>query len=435
MLIVNGDGLQSGIALKDGRCRSEAISMSVRSDLHTSLQQHLHGRKKKGSLRTLHPRAAKSHLREFSSNDYLDLASSPILRALFTRYLESQSSLASTGSRLLSGNSEIAEQIEQEASRFWKSPDALLCSSGYEANVSIFSTIPQAGDCVIYDEFIHASVHVGMKTSRATKKIAFKHNDITQLKTLLNNERNTIYNVFLAVETVYSMDGDTAPLLKIIDAIRECCPRAHLILDEAHATGLFGPSGQGLATALDLDQAPEILMKLHTFGKGAGSTGAIILCDSLVKQYLLNYAKGLIYSTFMSVPAMCLVRASLTMLVTGQTDAARHRLWERIRDSYKLLAALPATSCLTIPDQVQSAIIPILSTHALELSDFLEMKGFRVLPVRYPTVPRGSERVRICLRSDIPLEMIEALVAAIREWILKLELGNTTEKDKCKAKL
>lgn len=389
--------------------------------LRKKMEQQLDARRTNGSLRRLRNTGSieTGKLHEFSSNDYLDLSTSPTLRALFTLYMEQQPSLASTGSRLLSGNSSLAEVIEREASVFWQSQSSILCASGYEANVSIFGTLPQVGDTVIYDELIHASVHVGLKSSRASSKVPFRHNDLEQLRRLLRHEGRKCksHSVFLAIETVYSMDGDVAPLGEIIQIIRRVCPRTHLILDEAHATGVFGPRGEGLATAMNLQNSPEILIRLHTFGKGSAGTGAIILCDDdLVKQYLLNYAKGLIYSTFMSVPALCLTRASLTMLSSAQTVAPCAALWRRIAYTQSLLSTLPRSPLIELPDSIDSAIVPILSTRAVELSAYLEQHGFRVMPVRYPTVAKGRERIRLCLRSGVEYSVIDRLVAAIGDW-------------------
>lgn len=390
------------------------------SPLHKALETQLERRRRNGSLRALRRRSIQSDLHEFSSNDYLDLAKSPILRALFSRYLEAEENLASTGSRLLSGNSQLANDIEATAKEYWQCEETLLCASGYEANVSIFNTIPQIGDTVIYDELIHASVHVGLKTSRATRKLMFRHNDINHLRQILRREHcsHEAHNVFVAVETVYSMDGDIAPLQKVIQAIRCECPQARVILDEAHATGVFGSRGRGLAWSLNLQLVPEILLRLHTLGKGAGGTGAIIICDHLIKQYLLNYAKGLIYSTFMSMPALALARASIGLLQSGQTERLQDALWSRVEFLQSKLPKQLQNGNLVLPTRFDSPIIPIMTPSAVELSVFLEHRGFRVMPVRYPTVPRGQERVRICLRASIEFHVIDSLIDALADWVM-----------------
>ncbi|CCG84605.1 protein of unknown function [Taphrina deformans PYCC 5710] len=383
------------------------------------MRQQLQARKLKGSLRTLKQTSTTDELHDFSSNDYLDLSTSTVLRGLYEGYMRKEQSLASTGSRLLSGNNSLVGQIEAEAKHYWKSEEALVCSSGYEANVSIFNCLPQPGDTIIYDELIHASVHVGMKNSRATHKAKFRHNDLVHLAQLLRSEasKGPSRSVFIAIETVYSMDGDLAPLLKILKIIRRECPWARLVLDEAHATGIFGDFGQGLAFELGLHDAPEILLRLHTFGKGAAGTGAVIVCDALVKQYLLNYAKGLIYSTFMAKPALCLARASLKMLSSGQARNAQEALLDKMRYTQKALNVLSHSHSLTLPSQVCSPVIPVLTPQAVELSSYLQRQGFRVLPVRYPTVAKGRERLRICLRSNIDHKVIDDLISAMDLWV------------------
>lgn len=400
--------------------RVPAVSMTNSSTLHTALQQQLYKRRQRGALRSLRAPKYDQKLHEFSSNDYLDLAGSPILRALFYRYLESETELASTGSRLLSGNTNLANEIEEAARQYWQCPDVLLCGSGYEANVSIFNVLPQPGDTIIFDELIHASVHVGMKGSRATSRIRWRHNDKDHLREILQRENqrheNQAHNVFLAVETVYSMDGDLAPLQEIIASIRSHCPYARLILDEAHATGVFGASGRGLAWSLNLQHAPEVLLRLHTFGKGAGGTGAVILCDSIIKQYLLNYAKSLIYSTFMSVPALALCRASIELLRCGHGEGAQKLLWSCIEYTQGKTTKLSSGKVLRLADTIDSPIIPVMSPHAVELSCYLEDHGFRIMPVRYPTVPKGQERIRICLRANMSHELIDSLFDLLGQW-------------------
>lgn len=406
--------------------------MTKSSPLHEQMRRQLDARKQKGSLRTLKQISTTDKVpHDFSSNDYLDLSTSPVLRGLFETYLRSEDSLASTGSRLLSGNSSLVEAIETEAKTYWQSEDALVCSSGYEANVSLFNCLPQPGDTILYDELIHASVHVGMKTSRAARKVMFRHNDLHHLATLLKTEaaHGPLRSVFIAIETVYSMDGDLAPLVDIIVLVRRECPWARLVLDEAHATGVFGHLGQGLAFANGIQDAPEILLRLHTFGKGAAGTGAVIVCDALVKQYLLNYAKGLIYSTFMSKPALCLARASLTMLSSGQARNAQLSLWDKIHYMKTALTVLSYAQSLTLPSQIYSPVIPVLTRRAVELSNYLLQQGYRVLPVRYPTVAKGRERLRICLRSNIQYEDIDRLISAIDLWTTCEDLLDQSEDD------
>lgn len=227
---------------------------------------------------------------DFSSNDFLSLSNSTVLKSRFlhnlnTSYnpLSSDSpSLGSGGSRLLDGNSTYAEELEKFIASFHNAPTGLLFNSGFDANVGVFSCLPQPGDIIVYDELIHASVHEGMRLSRAKRKIQFAHNSVSDLgrviKQIINDGSNSLqyqYNVFIAVETLYSMDGDMAPLEQIVPLVQKYFPErnAYLIVDEAHATGVFGPNGAGVAQDLGVEE--QIFIRTHTFGKSLASQGGM----------------------------------------------------------------------------------------------------------------------------------------------------------------
>lgn len=250
-----------------------------------SFHQALQGREAKSSRRrlTLPPPGAV----DFSSNDFLSLSTSPLLR---TRYLQELSRcysetktnppLASGGSRLLDGNSAYAEALERFIAAFHDAPTGLLFNSGFDANVGVFSCVPQPGDVIVYDEMIHASVHEGMRLSRAGKRVSFRHNSAAALRKVLAalvKEDSLIAdakrNVFVAVESLYSMDGDTAPLREILNVIQSLLPRGngYLIVDEAHATGVFGPRGAGIVQELGVQK--QVFIRTHTFGKALASHG------------------------------------------------------------------------------------------------------------------------------------------------------------------
>lgn len=251
-----------------------------------SFQNALDKRESKSARRRL--TVLPTNAADFSSNDFLSLSRSSLLRSHFLKNLnatyssssKSPPSLGSGGSRLLDGNSTYAEELEKFIAGFHKASDGLLFNSGFDANVGIFSCVPQPGDVIIYDELIHASVHEGMRLSRARKKIQFAHNSIPDLerviKEITDNESTSgrhAYNVFIAVETLYSMDGDTAPLKDIIPLVEQSFPKrnAYLIVDEAHATGVFGYNGAGVVQ--DLGAEDRIFIRTHTFGKSLASQG------------------------------------------------------------------------------------------------------------------------------------------------------------------
>lgn len=219
---------------------------------------------------------------DFSSNDFLSLSSSLPLRSLYQKELEATRHLplGSGGSRLLDGNSAYAETLEENIAHFHRAPSGLLFNSGFDANSGIFSCVPQTGDAVIYDQYIHASVHEGMRLSRTSIRRAFDHNSVEDFGSVLSSliaARPALQdgegNVFVAVEAIYSMDGDVAPLKELLDVLHKRLPKGngHLIVDEAHSTGVYGSSGRGLVYKLGLED--QILARLHTFGKALSSGG------------------------------------------------------------------------------------------------------------------------------------------------------------------
>lgn len=250
-----------------------------------SFADALNKREAKSSLRRLTVRSPDAI--DFSSNDFLSLSTSNLLREKYLRALNNEYSpctpappLGSGGSRLLDGNSVYAEELEKFIASFHDAPSGLLFNSGYDANVGVLSCIPQPGDVIIYDELIHASAHEGMRLSRAGTKIPFKHNSLGAFEralkqviagdsTILSGKRN----VLVVVESLYSMDGDTAPIKELLKVIQRELPQGngHLIVDEAHATGVFGPKGAGIVQ--DQGVQSQVFIRVHTFGKALASQG------------------------------------------------------------------------------------------------------------------------------------------------------------------
>ncbi|RUP01031.1 pyridoxal phosphate-dependent transferase, partial [Jimgerdemannia flammicorona] len=221
---------------------------------------------------------------DFSSNDFLGLSRNETFKSLFLDELAAflHPPLGSTGSRLLEGNSPYAEQLESDIARFHNAETALLFNSGFDANSGFFACVPRPGDVVLYDEFIHASVHEGMRMSRAGLKRAFRHDDVGELERTVREvveedrgkKATERRNVFIAVETVYSMDGDVAPLTEIVEVVKKFWPsggNGYIVVDEAHATGIYGQQGRGMVCELGLEAF--IFARLHTFGKALASSG------------------------------------------------------------------------------------------------------------------------------------------------------------------
>jgi 8-amino-7-oxononanoate synthase len=314
------------------------------STLSSKMASLLSNRKTNSALRklTISPPTSK----DFSSNDFLSLSTSPILRTAYLSELASHPDfrLGSGGSRLLDGNSLYAENLEREIAKFHGAEAALLFNSGFDANEGFFACVPQSGDVIVFDAFIHASVHEGMKLSRAGRKIKFEHNSVEDLERILSEllsgekARKGERNVFVAVESLYSMDGDLCPLKDIVDLVERILPsgNCHIIVDEAHSNAIYGFQGRGIVCSLGLED--KIFARLHTFGKAIGCNGgefqsyihgfvltrqAAILCSPVTREYLINYARPLIYTTAMSFPSLAAIKVVYALMKNGTTEPVR----------------------------------------------------------------------------------------------------------------
>jgi 8-amino-7-oxononanoate synthase len=248
--------------------------------LNETMRSLLSKRKTHSALRALS--TAPSSSIDFSSNDFLSLSNSPLLKTAYLQELESSPEfrLGSGGSRLLDGNSAYAEQLEKEIASFHGAFDGLLFNSGFDANSGFFACVPQPGDLILYDEYIHASVHDGMRLSRAGASVPFTHNSVSDLKTKLSEHikedsliKLGLRNIFVAIESLYSMDGDLAPITEIVELVENLLPlgNGHIVVDEAHSNGIYGFQGRGIVCSLGLES--RIFARLHTFGKGLACNG------------------------------------------------------------------------------------------------------------------------------------------------------------------
>ena len=359
---------------------------------------------KKGRLRQL----ATSQGMDFSSNDYLGLAGSGILNAIAREALERGVPTGSGGSRLLRGNHAEHEALESEAAAFFNADKAQYFSSGFDANLAVFSTLPQTGDLVLYDALVHASIHAGMNAGKAqTRSIA--HNDVAAFEAAILNWRQTggTGTIWLVVESLYSMDGDCAPL----DELNAVADRhnAFLYIDEAHATGVFGAQGQGLAG--DLAGRENVLI-LHTCGKGMGTSGALLCASRLLCDVLINRARVFIYSTAPSPLQAAIVRGSLKIL-TEQPER-RVRLQTLVHSTntvFKQQLGLTTSG---------SQIIPLIvgnNQKALDYAPQLQNCGFDIRAIRPPTVPLGTARLRISITLNVDEAMIGQLVDTLEKII------------------
>lgn len=350
-------------------------------------------------LRTLRPRAGV----DFASNDYLALGTAPRLGAAVQAAIARGVPLGSGGSRLLRGNDPEHQLLEAEAAALFGAEAALLFSSGYAANVATFAALPQRGDLVLYDALIHASAHDGMRLGRA-ETVAVPHNEAGAFEDAIRawRERGGTGRPWIAVESLYSMDGDRAPL----GALTEIAARhdAFLLVDEAHATGVFGADGAGLAGNL---HGADNLVTLHTCGKALGCEGALLCLPATLRDFMVNRARPFIFSTAPSPLMAAAVREALRCLADepGRRDA----LWALVAHAERMLAPLGVRP-------TGSQILPLIvgeDAPTMALATALQAQGFDVRGIRPPTVPAGTARLRISLTLHAGPADIDALAAAI----------------------
>lgn len=256
--------------------KKEMDGRDEKSALNVRMQYLLDQRKQKSTLRNL--TLPKPRQTDFSSNDFLSLSTNARLKDTYLTELQASNlPLGSGGSRLLDGNSAYAEALERDIAKFHGAEAGLLWNSGFDANAGFFSCVPQPGDVIVFDELVHASVHDGMRLSRAAQTVPFAHNSVDDLRRVLQEVADSprTCNVFIAVESIYSMDGDVAPLRRIVDTVTEILGvgRGHIVVDEAHSTGVLGFEGRGLVCKLGLER--QIFARLHTFGKALAGNGGM----------------------------------------------------------------------------------------------------------------------------------------------------------------
>lgn len=385
--------------MKNGSIQSlkKLWNLSMLSKFH-HFQEALQKREKEGTLRVLSP---KSEGIDFYSNDYLGLARSKVFqKTLIESILENPQLLSgSTGSRLISGNSTIVTEAEKYIAKEHQYEDALLFPSGYNANLALFSTLPTRHDTIIVDEQIHRSVHDACKMSHA-KKLKFRHNNPEHLEEVLKKQNGHCY---IAIESLYSMDGDMAPLKEI--ALISEKYNASLIVDEAHAFGVFG---YGLVNSLQLQN--KVLATVITYGKALGTHGAAILINSLIKSYLINFASPFIYSTSThDFQWMSICKGYEFLKINGKQSTELQKNIKIFRDQN-----LRSPSAENSP--IQAIVIP--DNHQLKaLKNTLFENGFLTYAVFSPTVKEGTERLRICLHSFNTKEKILELTKIIKEFI------------------
>lgn len=334
----------------------------------------------------------------FSSNDYLGISKQEDLSEEFKTIVQSNSNeflFGSCSSRLLSGNHQYYTELENLLVNAFRKEAAMVFGSGYHANIGILPALATSKDLIIADKLMHASLIDGIRLSRA-KFERFRHNDMQHLEKLLKNNRSDYDNVFIVTESLFSMDGDFAPLQALI-AIKEKYD-AFLYIDEAHSFGVFGKNGLGYAEELNLIDKVDLLV--GTFGKAIASQGAFLVCDEIIKDYLTNTARSLIFST--ALPPISLAWTIFIINKLASLDKERSILKALYQYYSELTGFKP-----------QSQIVSFMAgsnENAIRLSEQLKIKNIYALPIRYPTVPKGTERLRLSFHAALSKNDIDILV-------------------------
>lgn len=361
-------------------------------------KRHLAALEARGRARHLQARTGV----DFSSNDYLGLAADPAIGAAIAEAIARGVPVGAGGSRLLRGNAPEHEALEKQAARFFGAEAALTMANGFAANLAILSTLPRPGDLIVADALAHASMHDGIRQSKA-QSVFVAHNDAQAFEDAITHWRTEggTGTPWIVAETLYSMEGDFAP----VDALASIAGRheAMLLFDEAHATGVFGTDGRGLAAHLE---GAENLLTLHTCGKGLGVEGALVCGAKALIDTLINKARPFIFSTAPSPLMAVATGAALTQITGTHGDMLRTDLGARMK-----AAALHLCGPLGLPPP-QSQILPIIlgdDKRTMEIAKACQNAGFDVRGVRPPTVPAGTSRLRLSLTLNITPDDIAAL--------------------------
>jgi 8-amino-7-oxononanoate synthase len=335
---------------------------------------------------------------DFYSNDYLGIARHGLIEA----YLGDRPfAHGSTGSRLLAGNYALIEEAEKEIAEFHDAAAALIFNSGYDANFGLLACIGQRGDLIVYDKLSHASIRDGIRQSFADS-FSFAHNDLGDLEKRLRNRAGLSgKNCFVVTESVFSMDGDMAPLADI----RKLCEQyeTHLIVDEAHATGLVGDFGEGLVQELGIQD--QCFARIHTFGKALGCHGAVILGSETLRQYLINFCRPFIYSTAIPPASAAAIQAAYKIFPGMNKERALVKNLITLFDRPGFKKSNTAIQCFIMPGNEKVKKI------ARELME----NNLDARPILFPTVPLGEERLRITLHSFNSVEETKKLISLLTD--------------------
>lgn len=361
------------------------------------LDKKLNEREQNNSLRSL--KEAEENLVDFCSNDYLGI----VKNKLIEKKINCSLSHGSTGSRLLSGNYHLIEQTEKLIADFHEAESGLIFNSGYDANTGLLSCVPQKNDFIFYDQLSHASLRDGIRLSFATS-FSFLHNDMEDLEKKLKSVE-TNHQKFVVTESVFSMDGDYAPLKEIDDL----CEKYHaaLIVDEAHATGVVGRKGEGLVQQLHLQK--KCFARIHTFGKACGVHGAVILGSKKLRKYLVNFSRQFIYSTSLPPVAVEAIKISYETFPSMEKERKNIQALISTFKNRKLKFKI-----LKSETPIQIVIIPG-NEEVKNIAQLCLQKKMDIRPILYPTVPKGRERLRIVLHAYNTVDEVNQLLEILSE--------------------
>jgi 8-amino-7-oxononanoate synthase len=359
-------------------------------------------REQTGNLKTLPLRYPEI---DFCSNDYLGFSRLGLLKEKLDQNGKApEHAFGSTGSRLNSGNTGYTEEAEKQIALFHHAQSALIFNSGYDANLGLLSAVPQKTDLILYDELVHGSILDGIRLSQATH-YKFRHNDADYLDELIHRHQRNFDNIYVVVESVYALDGDTAPLLELSEI---CKPSKNifLIVDEAHAIGVFGNQGRGLCSALAVEH--KCFARIYTYGKAMGCHGASIVGSEVLRNYLINFARSFIYTT--ALPYYCIegIRHAYQLLIeTRQKDLLQSNI------SYFYSKATDLKNCIKSQSPIHSVLLG--SNEMVDrLQTELAENNIHARAMKSPAVRSGSERLRICLHAYNTKEEIDLLISVLR---------------------
>jgi len=354
----------------------------------------------------------RSHLRmpmevagvNLCSNDYLGMSTDPRLKATLLEAIETSDRTGSTGSRLLSGHYAAWDELEAEFAAFAGRESALFFSSGYAANTGLLGALLTSGDIVFSDASNHASIIDGIRLTRS-QNIIYPHCDLDFLEDALRRHSHDVGARVIVTESIFSMNGDRAPLRALFSLAQKY--GADVVVDEAHATGVCGPQGRGELAALGLED--QALAVVHTCGKALASAGAFVCGSQVLKEFLINHARSFIFSTALPPYFARYISAVVRLAYSMEGERARvAMLATEMRDRLSALGFDCRAS--------SSHIVPLVvggNEDTVSLASFLQESGFAVRAIRSPSVPVGTERLRISLTARISLAEVEQFCATL----------------------